>query len=142
MSASEEHESQCDGCSGPSPGKDGFLGLGLGGQVGGMSRAQRRQRLKGRRLRDEAGWALAHQAGSFRSPGIHLFVHLEASDSTRHPWSQQSLKSRPQRGWIHGYVWVSPLAVHLKLSQQCSLVSSTPIQNKNFIKGTFPWSNG
>ena len=21
--------------------------------------------------------------------------------------------------WIHGYVWLSPLAVHLKLSQQC-----------------------
>ena len=31
--------------------------------------------------------------------------------------------------WMHVYVWLSPFAVHLKLSQHCSLISYTPIQN-------------
>ena len=31
--------------------------------------------------------------------------------------------------WIHVYVWLSPFAVHLKLSQHCLLISYTPIQN-------------
>ena len=30
---------------------------------------------------------------------------------------------------IHVYVWLSPLAVHLKLSQHCLLISYTSIQN-------------
>ena len=32
--------------------------------------------------------------------------------------------------WIHVYVWLSPFAIHLKLSQHCLLISFTPIQNK------------
>ena len=36
--------------------------------------------------------------------------------------------------WIHVYVWLSPFAVHLKLSQRCLLISYTPIQNKRFLK--------
>ena len=34
--------------------------------------------------------------------------------------------------WTHVYVWLSPFAVHLKLSQHCSLISYTTIQNKSF----------
>ena len=33
----------------------------------------------------------------------------------------------------HVYVWLSPLNVHLKLSQHCLLISYTKIQNKNLI---------
>ena len=36
--------------------------------------------------------------------------------------------------WIHVYVWLSPFAVHLKLSQHCLLISYTSIQNKKFFK--------
>ena len=37
--------------------------------------------------------------------------------------------------WIHVYVWLSPFAIHLKLSQHCLLISYTPIQNKKvFLK--------
>ena len=36
--------------------------------------------------------------------------------------------------WIHVYVWLSPFAVHLKLSQHCLLIGYTPIQNKMFLK--------
>ena len=36
--------------------------------------------------------------------------------------------------WIHVYVWLSPFAVHLRLSQHCLLISYTPIQNKIFKK--------
>ena len=32
--------------------------------------------------------------------------------------------------WIHVYVWLSPFAVHLKLSQHGLLISYTPIQFK------------
>ena len=32
--------------------------------------------------------------------------------------------------WMRGYVWLSPLAVHLKLSQQSLLIGCTPVQNK------------
>ena len=32
--------------------------------------------------------------------------------------------------WIHEYIWLSPFAVHLKLSQNILLISYTPIQNK------------
>ena len=31
---------------------------------------------------------------------------------------------------IRVYVWLSPFAVHLKLSQHCLLIGYTPIQNK------------
>ena len=34
--------------------------------------------------------------------------------------------------WIHVCVWLSPFAVHLKLSQLCLLIGYTPIQNKVF----------
>ena len=33
---------------------------------------------------------------------------------------------------LHVYVWLSPFADHLKLSQHCLLISYTPIQNKKF----------
>ena len=36
--------------------------------------------------------------------------------------------------WIQVFVWLSPFAVHLKLSQHCSLISYTTIQNKKFLK--------
>ena len=36
--------------------------------------------------------------------------------------------------WIHVSVWLSPLAVHLKLSQHYMLTGYTPIQNKNLKK--------
>ena len=37
--------------------------------------------------------------------------------------------------WIHVYLWLSPFAVHLKLSQHCLLISYIPIQNKyNVLK--------
>ena len=32
------------------------------------------------------------------------------------------------------YVWLSPFAVHLKLSQHCLLSNYTPTQNKKFFK--------
>ena len=32
--------------------------------------------------------------------------------------------------WIHVYVWLSPFASHLKLSQHCLLIGYTPIENK------------
>jgi len=35
--------------------------------------------------------------------------------------------------WIHAYIWLSPFAVRLKLSQHCSLISYTPIQNKMYF---------
>ena len=35
---------------------------------------------------------------------------------------------------IHVYVWLSPVAVHLKLSQCCLLIGCTPIQNKQLKK--------
>uniref|UniRef100_A0A8C2RMS0 Synaptotagmin-12 n=1 Tax=Capra hircus TaxID=9925 RepID=A0A8C2RMS0_CAPHI len=34
--------------------------------------------------------------------------------------------------WIHVYGWLSPLIVHLNLSQHCLLISYTPVQNKKF----------
>ena len=36
--------------------------------------------------------------------------------------------------WMHVYVWLSPFAVHLKLSQHCLFISYTPIQNKKLKK--------
>ena len=33
--------------------------------------------------------------------------------------------------WVHVYVWLSPFAVHLKLTL---LISYTPISNKKFLK--------
>ena len=39
--------------------------------------------------------------------------------------------------WIHVYVWPSPFAVHLKLSQHRLLIDYTPIQNKNLKKKFF-----
>ena len=36
--------------------------------------------------------------------------------------------------WIHVYVWLSPFAVHLKLSQHCLLIGYTPVQNKKLKK--------
>ena len=33
---------------------------------------------------------------------------------------------------IHVYVWPSPFAVHLKLSQHCLLINYTPVQTKNY----------
>ena len=38
---------------------------------------------------------------------------------------------------IHVYVWPSPFAVPLKLSQHCLLIRYTPIQNKKFKKSFF-----
>ena len=35
--------------------------------------------------------------------------------------------------WIHVHGWLSPFAVHLKLSQRCLLINSTTIQNKKKI---------
>ena len=35
------------------------------------------------------------------------------------------------RGWIHVHVWLSPFALHLKLSQRCS---SALLQPKKFFK--------
>ena len=32
--------------------------------------------------------------------------------------------------WIHVYVWLSPFAVHLKLSQHCLLIGYTPVKKK------------
>ena len=32
--------------------------------------------------------------------------------------------------WTHVYVWLSPFALHLKLSQHSRLIGYTPIQNK------------
>ena len=37
--------------------------------------------------------------------------------------------------WIHVYVWLSPFAVHLKLSQHCLLIGYTPIQKKKPSSG-------
>ena len=36
-----------------------------------------------------------------------------------------------RREWINVYIWLSPFAVHRKLSQHCLLLD-TPIQNKKF----------
>ena len=43
--------------------------------------------------------------------------------------------------WIHVYVWLSPSAIHLKLSH-CLLIGYTPIQNKKLEKTnkTKPWT--
>ena len=35
--------------------------------------------------------------------------------------------------WLHVYVWLNAIAVHLKLSQRCLLISYIPIQNKKFL---------
>ena len=35
--------------------------------------------------------------------------------------------------WVHVYVWLSPFAVPLTLSQHCLLISYTPVQNKKFF---------
>ena len=40
--------------------------------------------------------------------------------------------------WTHVYVWLSPFAVHLKLSQYCLLICYTPVQNKGFFKNVLP----
>ena len=36
--------------------------------------------------------------------------------------------------WVHIYVWLSPFAMHLNLSQHCVLISYTPMQNKKLKK--------
>ena len=36
--------------------------------------------------------------------------------------------------WVHVYVWLSPFAVHLKLSQRCLLIGYTPMQSKKLKK--------
>ena len=36
--------------------------------------------------------------------------------------------------WIHVHVWLSPFAIHLKLSQHCQPIGFTPIQNKKSLK--------
>ena len=36
--------------------------------------------------------------------------------------------------WIHIDEWLSPFAIHLKLSQHCLLIGYTPIQNKKLKK--------
>ena len=36
--------------------------------------------------------------------------------------------------WVHIYVWLSPFAMHLNLSQHCLLISYTPMQNKKLKK--------
>ena len=41
--------------------------------------------------------------------------------------THMALKKSPV---IHVYVWLSPFALHLKLSQHCLLIGYTPIQNK------------
>ena len=38
------------------------------------------------------------------------------------------------REWIYVYVWLSPFAVHLKLSLHCLLNSYIPMQNKRVVK--------
>ena len=41
--------------------------------------------------------------------------------------------------WIYIYVWLSPFAVYLRLSQT-ALFGYTPVQNKeNFFRGVFSW---
>ena len=39
-----------------------------------------------------------------------------------------------QGEWIHVNVWLSPFALHLKLSQHGLLIGYTPIQNKKLKK--------
>ena len=34
--------------------------------------------------------------------------------------------------WMHVYVWLSPFAVYLKVSQHCLLIGYSPTQNKKF----------
>ena len=34
--------------------------------------------------------------------------------------------------WIHIQAWLSPFAVHLKLSQHCLFITYTPTQSKTF----------
>ena len=42
---------------------------------------------------------------------------------------------------MHAYVWLSPSAVHLKLSQHCLLIGFTPVQNKKFKKREIPFTS-
>ena len=41
--------------------------------------------------------------------------------------------------WIHVYEWLSPLVVHRKLAQHCSLTGYIPIQNKKLKKDSQPF---
>ena len=45
-------------------------------------------------------------------------------------WMRQGFEGE----WIHVYVWLSPFAIHLKLSQHYLLTRYTLIKNKVFLK--------
>ena len=66
-----------------------------------------------------------------RSPHVQMpFLHGFSKASAPHPFTS------PLGGfvgrWVHGYVWLSPFAVHLKLPQHCS--SATPQHKTKSIK--------
>ena len=83
--------------------------------------------------------------GTVREFGLDLYTVLYLKWITNKDllYSTGTLRNaRWQLGWEQHleengymlYVWLSPFAVHLRLSQHCLLISYTPIQNKNFKK--------
>ena len=39
--------------------------------------------------------------------------------------------------WLHVYMWLGPFAVHLRVSQHCSLIHYTSVQNRRLKKTKF-----
>ena len=64
------------------------------------------------------------------------FFKMDSKDLLCSTWNSAQCYAAAWMGeefegeWIHAYVWLSPFAVHLNLSQLCLLIGSAPIQNK------------
>ena len=81
---------------------------------------------KGERLEDRGWISLVVQ---------WLRIHLPITDKNllHSTWNSAQCYGRWGLGgeWIHVYVWLSSLTIHLKLLQHCLLISYNPVQNKN-----------
>ena len=64
---------------------------------------------------------------------------IPGSQQAPHKASLPSLSQESGGEWIHVYVWLSPFAVYLKLSQHCVLIGYTPKYNKKFKKKSHVW---
>ena len=90
-------------------------------------------------------WGKEWREGVVREFGIDRYTLLYLKWIT----NKDLLYSKENSAWCHVtawmggkfggeriqvYVWLSPFAIHLKLSQHYLLISYTPTQNKNFFK--------
>ena len=69
--------------------------------------------------------------GEFGGEWIHVYIWL--SPFALHLKLSQHYLLISYKEWIHVYIWMSPFALHLKLSQHCLLISCTPVQKVFFF---------